>query len=90
MIFENCIKDEDFSLMLPMVIGKLEIVLCHVEGNYFDDIEHNQIAVSNILNDAIEDIKVINTALYGTETLPEPDTAPTEIEDEALELLRTE
>lgn len=73
MIKESSIKDRNFSVDLPSIIGRLNIIY----ERFCDDTQGSElVALLDIMEDSINDLKAINTAFYGPETTPEPDTAP--------------
>jgi hypothetical protein len=66
MIGDFDIKNKDFSLTLPMVISKIEIVSNSIQGGIFeDDVKNSLFALGNMLDDVVNDLNAINEALYG-------------------------
>lgn len=73
MITEQEIEHKDFSGGLSSIIGRLEIV-----GNIIDDDTSGDeiLALMDIIGDAVRDLRIITSTLYGPDTLSEPDTEP--------------
>jgi hypothetical protein len=65
MISEFDIKTKDFSISLPMVIQKIEIVSDLIIEVSCGDKEPRLNAFATILEGAVEELKVINKAFYG-------------------------
>ncbi len=72
MITGREIQDKDFSMALPSIIGRLNIVYERIDDDTGGD---ELLALLDIIRDARKDLKIVTRSLYGPEALAEPDTA---------------
>jgi hypothetical protein len=73
MVTEQEIERKDFSMALPSIIGRLNIVYEIIDDDTGGD---ELLALLDIIRDARRDLKIVTRGLYGTEALAESATAP--------------
>ena len=69
MVTEREIQDKDFSMALPSIIGRLNIVYERIDDDTGGD---ELLALLDIINGARRDLKIVTRGLYGPEALSNP------------------